>query len=495
MRNTKFILILIIVTYFVTRFYNLTVIPIFNDESTYIRYGLHQFNEVDHKPYSLLIGKEPLMPYLYAALGTIINDLLIGARAISVFFGFLTLLGLFFTVKTIADNKAGLVVGLIYVFSPYALFFDRLAVMDNAVNTVTIWTLYFTFKILTNPQKRFFLILGFAMGIGLWIKTSAIFYVLLPVLVIMHKAYGIWKKDNNSPQPTQLILKLSISLLTMFFLILPLISNEFYAIHWQLLSQYIYPVYSIFSFPVTLWIDNLLRVFFWLLFYLSPFFILIIAFTVIRFRKKPKIFPVYLWFFLPFIYEILFAKMYTSRHALNLTIPLYILAAYFILKIGKVNKLFAFVMIILIVGWGTFYGSYLLNYPIGYSKLHLSYAKTDLLQYTKGFPSGYGVKEAIDYLSEKMKIKPIVVVIHNDHGNPEDAVVAYLSYKKNCEIILIHDGSDISELINGSKKPVYFVSRGEYNMGLDKYFANKKTFAKPYDSEYVGVYLLKPERN
>lgn len=35
----------IIVIYLITRFFNLELIPIFNDESTYIRYGMHEYNE------------------------------------------------------------------------------------------------------------------------------------------------------------------------------------------------------------------------------------------------------------------------------------------------------------------------------------------------------------------------------------------------------------------------------------------------------------------
>lgn len=108
--------------YFFSRFWNLTLLPIFNDESIYVRYGLHQIMEKDHAPYSLLIGKEPLMPFLYALMGQNIGDLLFGARLVTVFFGFLTIVGLYLFTKKFVNNNCALLVVFLYVISPYTLF-------------------------------------------------------------------------------------------------------------------------------------------------------------------------------------------------------------------------------------------------------------------------------------------------------------------------------------------------------------------------------------
>src|ERR1700733_14676558 len=92
-------ILLICLGFFLLRTINLTSLPIFNDESTYIRYGIHELNEPDHQPYSLLIGKEPLDPYLYAFVGTMIGDLLVGGRLVTIGFGFFTLVGIYSLTK------------------------------------------------------------------------------------------------------------------------------------------------------------------------------------------------------------------------------------------------------------------------------------------------------------------------------------------------------------------------------------------------------------
>jgi len=46
----------------------------------------------------------------------------------------------------------------------------------------------------------------------------------------------------------------------------------------------------------------------------------------------------------------------------------------------------------------------------------------------------------------------------------------------------------------GTTTPVYFVTRGSYNAGLEKYFASEVKFNKPNDTEYVGVARLQPSK-
>ncbi|MGI8419500.1 MAG: ArnT family glycosyltransferase [Candidatus Levyibacteriota bacterium] len=244
---------LLFVLYFATRLINLTILPIFNDESIYIRYGLHQLYEPSHKPYSLLIGKEPLMPFLYALFGALSGNYLVGARFVTVLAGALTLLGLYLFSKEITNKRIALVVSLFYIFAPYTLFFDRLALMDSAVSTIAIWSLYFTYRLFHYPQWKDAISLGLITGIGFWTKSSAWFYVLLPLL-----SYGVlYLFDDVHEQKKMHKLKLyGTALILALIVFLPLFSNEMYALHLQLLQQYTYPFSSIFTFPVGVWWKN-----------------------------------------------------------------------------------------------------------------------------------------------------------------------------------------------------------------------------------------------
>src|SRR5579862_8197510 len=138
-RNKKYALIILVsLLFFLPRLINLTILPIFNDESTYIRYGLYELNQPTHQPYSLLIGKEPLLPYLYAAFGSGFGDLLVGARSVTIVFGLLTLLGLYFFTKSLLDKRTALFASFFYCIAPFTVFFDRLALLDSPVSAIAI---------------------------------------------------------------------------------------------------------------------------------------------------------------------------------------------------------------------------------------------------------------------------------------------------------------------------------------------------------------------
>lgn len=481
---------LLFVLYFLTRLINLTLLPIFNDESTYIRYGMHQLHEVDHAPYSLLIGKEPLMPFLYAVVGSLIGNYLLGARLVTVVVGALTLLGLCLFIKQVRGNRAALVTGILYVFAPYTLFFDRLALMDSAVSAIAIWSLYCTYQFFEHPRWRYAIGLGITAGLGLWTKTSALFYVLLPVVSCV--LYYIFARGSEEKK-IALFKYIGAALGITAVIFLPLFANEKYAVHMQLLQQYTYPFFSMFTFPTDVWWRNLSDIAAWLFFYLTPPLFLFGLATLGYYWKQKKLQLVNLWFWLPLFYEVLFAKLFTSRHALLLVVPLLIAAGYGWSQFYKKRQLFAYMFLAFVLVWASYYNLTLLIEPQTYPSRFAGPAKSDLEAYVFGFSSGYGVQEAIDFLKEQADKQPIAVVIRNDHGNPEDAIVAYLDYQPN--ILLIALNQPTEEMKNvfaqvDKSMPIYFVSRGAYYGGLEKYFVAQKQFSKPNDKEFVGVELL-----
>jgi len=488
-KNKHLLLLLILFfSYFFLRLINLTSLPIFNDESTYIRYGIHQLNEPSHQPYSLLIGKEPLLPYFYAVIGTISGNLLIGARLVTIFFGFLTVVGLYLFTNELFGKKAAFFSSLFSIVTPYTVFFDRLALLDSSVSTIAIWTLYFTNRMLQKPQWRYAFALGAVMGLGLWTKSSTLFYIFLPAI-----AYCIYYYLHRDPHGTRLKM-FSSAVVFCLIIFLPLYTNQFYQELLVLNGQYTYPLYSVFLFPFTVWWKNLSDMFLWLFFYLTPpLFLFSIAALSIFFKNK-KLWIVLLWFFLPMLYEILYAKLFTSRHTLLLTIPLFIFAGYGFSRLWDQRKLAAYGLLGIFLIWSVYSDGILFTNPQHYPSLFLGAAKDDATQYVHGFSSGYGVLDAITYLEGKAQTNRIIVLIRDDHGNPEDAMVAYLDYKSNI-IILPMDNPQVDVPLVfkkiGTSIPIYFVSRGAYYAGLEKYFANEKKFLKPNDAEFVGVEQLK----
>lgn len=475
--------------FFLTRFYNLGILPIFNDESTYIRYGLHNLLEEKGAFYSLLIGKEPLVPYLFAVFGLMFQNLLIGPRIISVLFGFLALLGVYKFCLKFFDRKVAIIASAFYIISPFTLFFDRLALLDSAVSAVAVWTLYLTAQTVRSQKMFPAVALGIVAGIGLWIKTSTSFFVVLPTVYIL--AESLKKKDKTNAYKS-IGIYMGIALFIFSFLYF----QPYYKTHAELLKQYTYPPSWFFTFQVHVWVDNLKNSFVWLLFYLPiPIFILSILGMYISFLKKKNLI-VFLWFFLPLIYMILFAKLFTSRHVLFLSVPLIIFAAYYCLNIYKLRKIFWGILGICILT-SLFYSYFIWFDPQSLFGAFPFHTGGSFTQYAYGYPSGYGVDESIAYIKELRKNGPFYIVVRNDSGNPEDAIVAYFVYNsdfKNHVMALTNPIEQLPLIKNEFDAPVYFISRGAYYAGLEKYFKSEKRFLKPNDKEFIGVYEIDVEK-
>ncbi len=494
MSAKNYLFIFLIVLYFVSRVAFLNSVPIFNDESTYLRVAAHQIKEPDHDFYSLRIGKEPLLPYLFGISGEITGDYLIGGRLVSVFFGFLTFLGIFYFVKKVFGDKASIFAGTIYILSPYNLFFDRLALLDGAVSTISIWSLFLTYLLFKYKKWTYSIILGMVLALGVWIKATALFFVFLPLV-----SYPIFyfldksKKDEKNYLFIQVLVPFVISIISYFILY----SHPFYSEYKLIIAQYTYPFSRIFTFPFGIWIDNLSSISQWLLLYPTPFvLILALLFVIIKKGDLKNSYLIYLWFLLPFFYEVALGKTLTSRHVLLLTIPLIILAGAYLSKIT--NKIYLYTVLGIFILVSLFYNSVLYLSPQKLPEFYASRAKADLIQYFYGFSSGYGVIGAVNYLKNLSKDQQIVVIVRNDFGNPEDAIVGFLHYEPNTLVIALNTSDQeqfktiLESLIkeSGGRYPVYFVSRGDYFAGADKYFKDKKIFQKPNDREFVGVYEM-----
>ncbi|MEK7572904.1 MAG: glycosyltransferase family 39 protein [Patescibacteria group bacterium] len=484
-------LLFISILYFATRVFNLTVIPIFNDEAIYIRYGLAERLEEVSRHYSLLVGKEPLMPNLYAISGLLFNDLLFGARLITVIFGFLTLWGIYKLCKKYFSQNVAIFASLIYIVNPFTLFFDRLALLDSPVSTIEIWSLYFTLELIHKADVRKALTLGTILGLGFWIKSTSYFYFFLPFVALL--VYFIKQRKFEIDKFKMFLISgaLTLGIFSLLYF------DPLYKVLVEQRKIYTYGFLFPFSLPFNIFWRNIEFAFSFLFFFQTPLIFLAgLSGIVVYLKKKDFNYYIFLlWFILPLLYMILYGKMPTSRYFLILSVPFVILTGIFISKVFEYKKLFGIIVLTSIIAACMVYNSFIYFSPLKFPNLLLGVAKVDATQYFHGFPSGYGVIEAINYLKDLGKDKNITIIVRNDSGNPEDAVVAYLYYNNpNIKVLPVNepDLKDFDSLkdnlpINGE---IYFVSRGAYYVGLEKYFLSEKKFLKPNDNEFVGVQRL-----
>ena len=103
-----FILVILALIYFASRFYNILSLPIFTDEAIYIRWAQIAKQDASWRFISLTDGKQPMFIWLMMVSLRFIQDPLLAGRAVSVGAGFFTLIGMYFLGREMfKNNKIG----------------------------------------------------------------------------------------------------------------------------------------------------------------------------------------------------------------------------------------------------------------------------------------------------------------------------------------------------------------------------------------------------
>src|SRR3989344_1231552 len=180
--------------YFATRLINLTLLPIFTDEAIYIRWSQIALQDPQHRFISLYDGKQPLFVWLNMLTLKLPVDPLVAGRLVSVAAGLASLIGIIALAWRLFGQKTAFFTGLLYVISPFFLFYDRLALYDSLTNTFMIWALLLQVILVQTLRLDAALLLGFAIGGGLLTKSSAGFAIyLLPVSLLLFD----WRRSDR----------------------------------------------------------------------------------------------------------------------------------------------------------------------------------------------------------------------------------------------------------------------------------------------------------
>lgn len=437
--------------------------------------------------FSLFDGKPPFILWLLGLFQRLPIDPLISGRLVSAIFGFLTLLGILKVCQLLKFSQRGqIIAGMLYIFSPLTLFFDRLAILDSPVSTIFIWVLYFSLKISQSKTLniKYPIILGLVQAVGIWIKGTTRFFLFLPFVIPVLTILI----DKNKKKAGREVVSFFISFVLAQILFLPIRLQPLFPIFQKRESDFLLPLSQIFN--PSVWSSHLLLLLFTLTFLVTPFVIIFCFWGVHRFFLQDKKSALILLLFstIPLAVEIFFARSFLSRYFLFTILPIFIFAAYGLEQIKKWKKIAAIFTFILPV---TLTLSFVLS---SFSTLKtLSQNKIlaqDLEQYFTGWTSGYGVKETANFLAEESKKGPIIVLLRADSGNPEDGMFVYLGKNKNIIFAQATQKPKPEELKPLSKFPIYFVSRGRQFLEMEDWFSEIAIFKKPEGEEFVGVYKV-----
>jgi len=413
---------LIIILFFATRLINLDKLPIFTDEGIYIHWAKVAWHDPAWRFISLSDGRQPLQTWgTIPFLKLFPNNALLGGRLFAVSTGFFALAGMFSLIFYLFGKKAAYIASLLYIFTPYFLFYDRLALMDSGINAFVIWILFLSIIMIRSLSLDMAFIFGITSGIAMLAKSSAQLFtglaLLAPVLL-------------NKEKPT-LIIKKIINYLILFFIGLS-IAVVIYNI--QRLSPFFHYVGEknhTFIYTIPELLKNPFNSF-WFNLYSIPYYVLMeSAFVVIilgligwgLLLKNDLKLGMYLtaWTLIPYVIFCFVAKVMYPRYIIFFASLFAIYFTYFFIFISKKNKLMSSVFLILF-----FISVAYFDYAILFNYKNIPLPEIDRGQYIVGGSSGYGIKEIIAYARDLSQDKPVKILTEGNFGMAGDVLDTFI---------------------------------------------------------------------
>lgn len=411
---------IILLGFFVTRLIFLDKFPIFTDEGIYINWAKIAKNDASWRFISLTDGRQPLQTWFTIFfLKFFPNDPLFAGRLFAVTGGLLALSGLYSLTFYLFGKKAAYWSSFLYIFTPYFLFYDRLALVDSFVNAGFIWILFLSIYLAKNLRLETALMLGFISGLFSLSKSSVRMFIglsaLAPILFLEKNIGRFFKKLQ------------SFGFLYVIFLVI-----SFIIYNVQRLSPYLHFVTEknkTFVMTFQEFIQNPFFVFvhnikiipayvFWESGFLLPLIGLLGLFFL--YKKDPKL-ATYLtfWIILPFLAISLFAKVVYPRYLNFFATSFLILATYFFSTYK--NKIVIKYLLVSSITIFLFF-----DIPIILARNTLPFPEIDRGQYIEGISAGTGVKEIVDFSRKQSLEKPVVLVAEGNFGVIGDMLNASL---------------------------------------------------------------------
>lgn len=340
--NKKVVLPVVITgVYLFTRLVNLTSLPLFVDEVIYIHAAQIELAE----PYKWLIclpqgSKPPLFCWSVSGFLLFIKDPILAGRLVGVTTGLLTLVGLWLLSYELFRNKrVAYVTALIYIFYPFAIVYNRMALLESMVGMFCVWSIYVTVLMVRHLRLDLAYSLGFLLGGGALTKSNAFFIeYLLPLSILFIKFPLKLRKIFR-----WIILMIVAALVSQALYLITSLTPD-YQIALGGNSIFIYPFHAFFKLPIHFIIGNLFKNFMllggWTIEYLTFPYVLLLGGSVffIRRQTKKKVY-LFLYFLIPFLVICLFGKLLYPRYIYFITLPLLLIIGDSIVNIFVLGKL------------------------------------------------------------------------------------------------------------------------------------------------------------
>ena len=422
------------------------------------------------------------MPFLQ-----FIKDPLVATRLVSVFSGFLTVVGLWYAGFLLKDKRTGYLAAALAVISPFLFFYDRFAVMESMLTASGIWLFNIGYLLAKSKRLDVALILGISAGLAFLVKSPAqVFILLIPA------AYLFMSEDKSRFEKKNLIKY--IGLLVIVFVLAELINNI------QRLSPWMYmitrkngdfvisPFTMLMEHPYRIW-QNFIDTQRWFIAYLTlPVYGLAVYGMWKMFRNLPKFLLVSAWVWVPMMALVTTALLYRPRY-LVFIVPFVLLYAVESFPVKTKHRL---MLLAVLAIWPLrfMYQSY-------FTPLTMPLIQADK-DYVSGWAAGNGVKEISDWLVKHAREvgTDLDVYTEGTFGLLPHGVELYTSQRtKKLRITGIYPVNEVPPLAvrqNAEANPeTYFIINNTQVKSLPPNCVEILSFKKA-DESYIRLYRVLP---
>lgn len=424
----KLIFLALLLLFLLTRFSNLKALPIFDDEAIYIRWAQIADENPDHRFISLTDGKPPLHIWAMIPFLRIFSDPLVAGRITSGLGGLLlflifSLTAFFFLKKPIFPLLAGLLV----IFTPYLLFFDRMALAESILTCFAVGSFLLAF--LLGHRQNFFLAIfaGFWLGLALLVKSQAFFFLLLFPLGIIFSL----KEKNKKGAKNFLLLFLLVLAISLGIYNLQRVSPYMNLIAQKSQTFTVSPKEALSNFGRLF--NNLKTAGGWFWQYLTPPVFLTSLLGLGWLLKKNWRQGIFLtgWILAPLLGASLIAQVFTSRYLAFLS-PFFLLGAVYFFgqlwqKILKKHFILLIIFVLVLPVWR--------SCQLIFTPQNFLFLKSDR-GYLEGWTAGFGIEETVEQIKKaRQDGLPVLVGTEGFFGLLSQGIEIYFAGDPGVEIV------------------------------------------------------------
>jgi len=327
-----------------------------------------------------------------------------------------------------------------FIFLPFSLFFDRIALVDSLLSAFGVWALNLAILLGRTLRLDVAMILGMTLGGALLTKSPGMFFVgLTPVvsfweLRIKNEKLRIELKIKNY---LNLLFLLAVSLIFTFgiYNILRLGPN-FHMIGIRN-KDYVYSINEVIRHPFDPFLENIKSIWRYYWHYLTPpiFILGLIGILMIGWKLEIRNWSLLFWWGIPLLVQAAIAKVFTARYIL-FSLPIFVLFVVmaveklYIWKIRSVWRLLSVSCLMVGVLFSLVFDWHLWHNPV-----RANFPQDERKGYLEDWTAGWGIREIADYLKQLTKAGNVIVGTEGFFGTLPEGLQLYLEKEPKITVI------------------------------------------------------------